>query len=130
MIIGVPKEIKNNECRVSILPVGVESLVRAGHQVLIERDAGIDGIYKDGDIEQVRQIDDRFEPAGRKIAGIRKDEEGLCDLIADLQRIRRDLRSCGGDDLFDILWLVILFVGHGDYWAALGMVFFSIVCGL
>ena len=40
MIIGVPKEIKNNECRVSLLPVGVESLVHAGHQVIIERDAG------------------------------------------------------------------------------------------
>ena len=40
MIIGVPKEIKNNEYRVSLLAEGVESLVRAGHQVIIQRDAG------------------------------------------------------------------------------------------
>jgi len=41
MIIGVPKEIKNHECRVSLLSQGVESLVRAGHQVIIQRDAGL-----------------------------------------------------------------------------------------
>ncbi len=53
MIIGVPKEIKNNECRVSILPVGVESLVRAGHQVLIEHNAGLGSGITDVDYETV-----------------------------------------------------------------------------
>ncbi|WP_017436959.1 alanine dehydrogenase [Saccharococcus caldoxylosilyticus] len=41
MIIGVPKEIKNNENRVAITPAGVMSFVQAGHTVLIEKDAGI-----------------------------------------------------------------------------------------
>ena len=41
MIIGVPKEIKNNEFRVSLLPVGVEMLTQAGHKVYIEKGAGI-----------------------------------------------------------------------------------------
>jgi alanine dehydrogenase len=41
MIIGVPKEIKNNEHRVGILPFGVESLVRSGHEVVIETQAGV-----------------------------------------------------------------------------------------
>ncbi|MBL8014114.1 MAG: alanine dehydrogenase [Candidatus Omnitrophica bacterium] len=41
MIIGIPKEIKNNEYRVGILPVGVEALLRAGHQVCIETLAGV-----------------------------------------------------------------------------------------
>ena len=41
MIIGVPKEIKNNEYRVSLLPVGVEMLVHAGHKIYIEESAGI-----------------------------------------------------------------------------------------
>ncbi|MFB4165820.1 alanine dehydrogenase [Alteribacillus sp. JSM 102045] len=40
MIIGVPKEIKNNENRVAITPAGVESFVKAGHDVLIEDKAG------------------------------------------------------------------------------------------
>jgi len=40
MIIGVPKEIKSNEYRVGLLAEGVETLVRAGHQVIIQRDAG------------------------------------------------------------------------------------------
>lgn len=41
MIIGVPKEIKNNENRVSVIPAGVHQLVNAGHQVIIEESAGI-----------------------------------------------------------------------------------------
>ncbi len=53
MIIGIPKEIKNNECRVSILPAGVDSLVRAGHQVLIEHQAGLASGISDADYETV-----------------------------------------------------------------------------
>lgn len=41
MIIGVPKEIKNNENRVSMTPVGVHRLVGAGHKVIIEQSAGL-----------------------------------------------------------------------------------------
>ncbi|HZG60814.1 MAG TPA: alanine dehydrogenase [Anoxybacillus sp.] len=40
MKIGVPKEIKNNENRVAITPAGVMTLVKAGHEVYIEKDAG------------------------------------------------------------------------------------------
>ena len=41
MIVGVPKEIKPSEYRVSMLPVGVEQLVQAGHTALVEVDAGV-----------------------------------------------------------------------------------------
>lgn len=41
MIIGVPKEIKNNENRVAVTPAGVYALTQKGHQVLIEKSAGI-----------------------------------------------------------------------------------------
>lgn len=41
MIIGVPKEIKNRENRVAIVPGGVKVLVQAGHKVLIEKGAGL-----------------------------------------------------------------------------------------
>lgn len=40
MIIGIPKEIKNNENRVAITPAGVYALVKDGHNVLIEKSAG------------------------------------------------------------------------------------------
>ena len=40
MIIGVPKEVKNNENRVALTPAGVISFVSAGHKVLVEREAG------------------------------------------------------------------------------------------
>jgi alanine dehydrogenase len=40
MIVGVPKEIKSDEYRVAMLPVGVQELTQAGHQVLLESDAG------------------------------------------------------------------------------------------
>jgi alanine dehydrogenase len=41
MIVGVPKEIKKDEYRVALLPVGVHELTRRGHQVLIEAGAGL-----------------------------------------------------------------------------------------
>ena len=40
MLIGVPKEIKNHEYRVGLTPAGVRELSSAGHQVLVEHDAG------------------------------------------------------------------------------------------
>ncbi len=40
MIVGVPREIKQDEYRVAMLPSGVEELVHAGHQVLVEHNAG------------------------------------------------------------------------------------------
>lgn len=40
MLIGVPKEIKNNEFRVSVSPNGVRELVFHGHQVVVQKDAG------------------------------------------------------------------------------------------
>jgi alanine dehydrogenase len=41
MIVGVPKEIKDHEYRAGMLPVGVEELTHAGHQVLVQRGAGL-----------------------------------------------------------------------------------------
>ncbi|MTI61348.1 MAG: alanine dehydrogenase [Firmicutes bacterium] len=49
MIIGVPKEIKNNENRVAITPAGVEVLVGEGHEVIIEKSAGIGSGLADKD---------------------------------------------------------------------------------
>jgi len=40
MIVGVPREIKVDENRVALLPVGAEAIVQAGHQVLVETGAG------------------------------------------------------------------------------------------
>jgi alanine dehydrogenase len=40
MIVGVPREIKTDEYRVALIPVGVEELTRAGHKVLIQAGAG------------------------------------------------------------------------------------------
>lgn len=40
MIVGVPKEIKNNEYRVAMVPAGVRALVENGHRVIVEQSAG------------------------------------------------------------------------------------------
>ncbi|MGH7593075.1 MAG: alanine dehydrogenase [Gemmatimonadales bacterium] len=47
MLIGVPKEIKTNENRVGLVPSGVEALVREGHQVLVETNAGVGSGFPD-----------------------------------------------------------------------------------
>ena len=41
MIIGIPKEIKDKEFRVGIVPAGVKALTAAGHRVVIEAGAGL-----------------------------------------------------------------------------------------
>ena len=57
MIVGVPKEIKDNEYRVSMTPPGVHQLVEAGHTVLVETGAGDGSYFPDED----------FVEAGAKI---------------------------------------------------------------
>ncbi len=62
MIVGVPKEIKRDEYRVALLPVGVEELVRAKHEVLVEVGAGLgSGIPDERYIEQGAKMIDRPE---------------------------------------------------------------------
>jgi len=52
MIIGVPKEIKEQEHRVALLPSAAYQLIRRGHQVLVESGAGARAGYPDTDYEQ------------------------------------------------------------------------------
>lgn len=49
MKVGIPREVKDNEYRVGITPVGVNELVSAGHEVLVEHDAGVGSALTDAD---------------------------------------------------------------------------------
>ena len=49
MLVGVPREIKNHEYRVAITPAGVHELVRHGHDVVIEKDAGTGSSISDAE---------------------------------------------------------------------------------
>jgi alanine dehydrogenase len=53
MLIGIPKEIKTNENRVALLPVGASTLISNGHKVLIETNAGIGSGFSDDDYKEV-----------------------------------------------------------------------------
>src|SRR5216117_2939084 len=52
MIIGVPREIKDQEYRVALLPSAAYQLIQRGHQVVVEHGAGMGAGYPDGDYEQ------------------------------------------------------------------------------
>lgn len=52
LLIGIPKEIKNNENRVALTPAGVHSLVSRGHRVLIETNAGLGSGFTDADYQK------------------------------------------------------------------------------
>jgi alanine dehydrogenase len=52
MIIGIPKEIKDHEYRVALLPSAAYQLIKRGHQVIVERGAGVGAGYPDSDYEQ------------------------------------------------------------------------------
>src|SRR5215467_9473815 len=64
MIIGVPKEIKEQEQRVALLPSGTNELTKHGHSVLVEKDAGLGSGYSDQDyvkagaeiVEQTKEV--------------------------------------------------------------------------
>ncbi|MFD0359222.1 hypothetical protein ACFVHW_36630, partial [Streptomyces sp. NPDC127110] len=49
MKVGIPREVKNNEFRVAITPAGVHELVRNGHQVFIEQNAGVGSSITDAE---------------------------------------------------------------------------------
>jgi alanine dehydrogenase len=53
MKIGVPKEIKTNENRIALVPAGAESLITAGHSVLVETGAGLGSGFSDDDYTSV-----------------------------------------------------------------------------
>ncbi len=68
MIVGVPKEIKRDEYRVAMIPVGVDELVRAGHQVLFESGAGLgsglpDDEYVENGAELISDPEEIFQRA-------------------------------------------------------------------
>jgi alanine dehydrogenase len=59
MVIGIPKEVKADEYRVAATPAGTEMLVRAAHQVVIEKGAGLGSGF----------TDDYYEAAGARLLG-------------------------------------------------------------
>ena len=69
MIVGVPKEIKEEEYRVSVVPAVVDSLVKAGHRVLVETGAGCgsaidDGAYESAGADIVRSREEVWAQSG------------------------------------------------------------------
>jgi alanine dehydrogenase len=75
MIVGVPREIKTHEYRVSVTPVGVDELVRRKHTVLVERDAGLgSGI-----------ADEEYESVGAKIVTSAKDVFDKADMVVKVK---------------------------------------------
>ena len=68
MMVGVPKETKDNEYRVAIVPSTVRELTEKGHQVVVEDGAGAgaglpDGNYKAAGAEIVPDADRVYGPA-------------------------------------------------------------------
>ena len=53
MIIGVPKEIKNNENRVALTPAGAIELIKRGHTVQVQSTAGDSSGFPDAEYERV-----------------------------------------------------------------------------
>lgn len=64
MIVGIPKEIKDNEYRVALTPAGAGQLCNAGHAVLIEKSAGIGSGITDDDY---RACDAKIQPSPESV---------------------------------------------------------------
>lgn len=75
MIIGIPREIKVQEFRVALLPSGAYQLVKRGHRVIVEKDAGL-GIGFD---------DEDYRAAGAEIAETHEEVFATADLIVKVK---------------------------------------------
>src|SRR2546422_10561755 len=75
MIIGVPKEIKEQEQRVALLPSAANQLTRRGHSVLVEKNAGIGSGYPDED----------YVKAGAEIVDHAKEVFARADMIVKVK---------------------------------------------
>ncbi|MBD1380852.1 alanine dehydrogenase [Metabacillus arenae] len=71
MIIGIPKEIKNNENRVALTPGGVTQFIANGHIVLVEKDAGNGSGFSN----------EAYTEAGAQVAELAKDVWSKADMI-------------------------------------------------
>jgi len=71
MKVGVPREVKNNEYRVALTPSGVNEFVRHGHDVVIEREAGVGSAIIDAD----------FVAAGAQILPTADDVWATADMV-------------------------------------------------
>ncbi len=88
MIIGVPKEIKEQEYRVALLPSGAYQLIKRGHEVLVERGAGVGAGYPDSEYEQAgAKLLDSHEEIFQRAALIVKVKEPL---PSEFKLLRRD----------------------------------------
>jgi alanine dehydrogenase len=75
MIIGLPKEIKDNESRVGLVPAGVHALVQDGHRVLVQASAGGgSGIQ-----------DEEYKAAGAEIVATAADVWGGADMVVKVK---------------------------------------------
>ncbi len=87
--IAVPSEVKNNEFRVAITPVGVNELVRAGHEVFVESGAGTGSSLSDDDFaaQGARIVDgaDATWQAGEIVLKVKEPVE------SEYHRLREDL---------------------------------------
>jgi alanine dehydrogenase len=71
MLVGVPKEIKTNENRVALLPVGASILIQNGHKVVVETNAGVGSGFSDED----------YKALGADIAQTAKEVYSAADMI-------------------------------------------------
>lgn len=69
--VGIPREVKNNEFRVAITPAGVHELVRGGHEVVIERSAGLGSSI----------TDEEYTAAGASVLGTADEVWATADLV-------------------------------------------------
>jgi alanine dehydrogenase len=75
MIIGVPREIKDQESRVGIIPAGVKALTEAGHKVLVETNAGAKSSFPDAE----------YQDAGAEIVGDAGNVWGKSEIVVKVK---------------------------------------------
>ncbi len=88
MLVGVPKEIKNNEYRVAMTPAGVQQLIEQGHEVLVETKAGDGSRFPD---EQYARVGARIVPTAADAWGAEMVVKVKEPIAVEYSLLRSDL---------------------------------------
>lgn len=95
MIIGIPKEIKDNEYRVALPPHAVRELVRHGHRVLVEKRAGAGSSF----------TDDEYRKAGATVLDAVADVWGDAEMVLKVKEPQPSEYPCLRDELILFTYL-------------------------
>jgi alanine dehydrogenase len=98
MLIGVPKEIKNNEYRVGMTPASVREVIHSGHSVIVETMAG----------SGIGSGDDDYIAAGADVVNSAAEVFSRAEMIVKVKNLKHQSVTCCALSSYSSLTFILL----------------------